>query len=114
MFSKDKYEKIRKPAFIATVVFLALVAGCRGIEVGHDTFNYYAIFKRVAGLSFDRLFIAKPYNDLEKGFLLFCWLFTRISNNFSYFLLLVAFIEFGLIGIFIWKNSKNQVQNIVQ
>lgn len=95
-----------KIIFFCTVVLIAFIAGTRALSVGHDTANYANIYSNVILFDFKQLFTTKQYEGIEKGYMLFQWLFGKISHNPTHFYILIALFEFTVVGGWIWKNSN--------
>lgn len=104
--SSYRNKKSKKFFYQSTVLFLALVAGCRAMSVGHDTFNYSNIFYQISLLSLESMLGVNPYSGMEQGYVWLCWFFSKLSNNYSHFLIAVALFEFYAIGTWIWNNTK--------
>lgn len=107
VFNNNRQDQPSKErAFFLTVLFLALVAGCRSMDVGHDTYNYSNIFARIADYSLGTMLEQNSYSSMEQGYVWLCWLFSKISDNFSHFLIVTALFEFLAVGNWIWRNSR--------
>ncbi|MBQ7352542.1 MAG: EpsG family protein [Clostridia bacterium] len=105
-FDSERFKKGQKFIFIVMVLLLGFIAGARSLDVGHDTLTYYGIFKDISKYEFGTLFAPNKYSEMEQGYVWFCWLFSRISNNFSHFLLITSLFEYSAVGYWVWKNSK--------
>jgi len=93
---------IRKRVFgIYSVIILTFIAGFRE-SVGGDTSNYISFYNYVISSSF--LDIIK-YN-YEKGFIIYCYILSRISKNPQFLILISSFIINISVIIFLYKNSK--------
>ncbi len=107
VFSNYSNTKIKKNFFIATLLFLAFVAGVRATSVGHDTYNYHVIFQQISHQNWESMVGGDVYPFVEQGFVWLVWIFSRLSTNYTVFLLTVAIFEFAAVGVWLWKNAKN-------
>lgn len=99
-------QKSKKIFFWMTLLFLALVAGCRSYDVGNDTYNYGNIFVRIGTMTFHEMLSENSFSDMEQGYVWLCWLFYKLSSNYSHFLIVTALFEFAVVGSWIWKNAN--------
>lgn len=81
---------------------IVFISGFRE-SVGGDTEYYIDLFKTISNLPFDQ---AINYG-LEKGFLIFCFLLSRITRNPQILILASSILINGLVFDYIRKNSKN-------
>lgn len=110
---KEKTDPLYRFFLFADILFISFVVGLRDYSVGHDTYNYSMIYSRVIKLNFEVLFTTKPYNVLEKGYLLLMWLFGHISTNPSIFFLAVAIFEFLIVGMWLYKYSQRPLLSLL-
>lgn len=104
-------------------VFLALLIGFRGENVGEDTSSYLNIAEYACNLKWSQVFASFPksaysitdfgggyyyVNKIETLFLAFCKLIVDIFNSEQLVLVFMASITVFGFFYFIWKNSTNK------
>lgn len=103
-------DRNRKKYIKLICFILILQSGLRNVAVGDDTFAYYHMFERMKKVSWLEI-----YNNImdyykygigkDPGYTVFVK-FTQIFNNeYQIFLFIVAFIFFGALGNFIYRNT---------
>ncbi len=104
-----KSEYIRKNSLALPLFFLFyfVLLACRNVTVGNDTANYEYYFE-VYNFNNYSLNIAES----DFLFVLFCWLFSFISNNFQLFLATVAAFCVWPIAKLYCENRKNSMLQI--
>lgn len=96
----DDRKKDKTIYIILSLALLAIMTMFRSEAVGNDTDNYIAMYNRIA--SSDVI----PYikNSItEPGFILYCWLLTRLSLNPQLLFIVTGLIVYYSVGRFIWK-----------
>ena len=105
-FDSERFKKGQKITYILTIILIALIAGGRGMDVGHDTGTYGDIFERISKFDFGKWKSVRSLREMEQGYIWLNWIFSRVINNYSWFLILVGLFEFAVVGRWIWTNSK--------
>lgn len=90
-----------KIASVLLLIFLCVLTGARARSIGNDTENYASYFELIArkGIT-DEL-------TVEKGYQFICWLASKIFSTPHGFFMLVAIFSYAVLGIIIYKYSKN-------
>ena len=89
--------------------FLLLLA-FRDRSVGVDLKNYYIYFQKYSLYDFkDLLYHIKTpgKNDLEAGYIILNWLISRLTDNFNYFLGIIAIISVVPVAALYYQNSEH-------
>ena len=84
-----------------TIILLpSLLGGFRNITVGTDNLNYYNFFQYTASHGLKESLGSTYFSvevELEKGFILFMWLVSRLGDSFFYFAFTTSFVTFLLV-----------------
>lgn len=89
---------------IAAITYLAILAAFRGDMIGKDTADYVNVFERL--VETDSVFSYMGEHSMEKGYVLFCYLLTRLTVKPQILLFTCAVIEFAVVGRFFIKYSR--------
>ncbi len=100
----DTTNENRKTYVIVISVVLIAISGLRDITVGIDTLNYYNEFNIIKNMQFEEIF---QYYDKDYGYRIFQFVFTRYSDSFQLFLIVVAIINITSFSVIVYKYSKN-------
>ncbi len=100
----------RKIYIILVCTILVLQSGLRNVAVGADTYSYYLNFQRVKFLSWPGIYstIINYYTTgtgKDPGYLAFQKIVQYLTQNYQFFLFLIAIIFFSALGNFIYKNT---------
>lgn len=93
----------RKLYCILASTNMALISGLRAYSVGPDTANYVWYFKLHSTMDF--LEIINSNEGLEKGYMIFEYLVSRVSSSPTVFFLVVAFFFMASVGALIYRYS---------
>jgi len=89
-------------------LFLAVVVGFRSssesFHVGNDTYIYRSFYDSLSGLSLSEAFSLS--NQFEKGFVLYCFLFSALKINYYVFSFITYFFIYLVITIFAYNFSR--------
>lgn len=100
-------EKSRKLSFCFCFYFIsALILGFRGIHVGQDTQNYYALFSEIQHNTFDEI-VSGVYYTTEPLYLVLMKIFHILNFEYFSFQIFVAFVFSGLSGYIVYKYSED-------
>lgn len=94
--------KSKKLTFII-IIFFFLLASLRSNIIGNDTQNYLDVFKWISNNGYQM--IENLSYRFEKGFLVYTFVLTKISNNPQLFLIVSAFFTYFVYYIFIKRYS---------
>lgn len=103
-FGKIKGAKKRYYIFLVSTILFVLMA-FRNRYMGNDTSNYIAMFSRVA--AFDNPFDYIRGSYTEAGFLLYCWILSRMLNDARILFVVSAAFIMGSVGRFARKYVDN-------
>lgn len=84
---------------------LAFLTAFRMHDIGSDTPSYVAHFKTIANFSDPFLYMNE--DTMEPGFVILCWMLSRINNDPQILLIFSAVIIYISIGRFAYKHVKN-------
>lgn len=101
--SFKKYKKIDFLFIIFVTFILAFFNGFRATDIGPDTYRYYKSFQNITEVNLKDIFVLNSeigYNFCQK-------IFSILIPNYNLWLIFVAVVTFSLLGIFIYKNSRN-------
>ena len=100
-FLARKARKTQRLLFVAAIVgVLTLLAGLRADSVGIDTPTYVSAFELICHDNFDYVY------GMEYSFKLIMLLISKVSNNYTFFLLLMALLTNGLIILRLWEFKE--------
>jgi hypothetical protein len=88
---------------IFAFIFLTIVAGFRGYNVGSDTVGYLQVYNN---------YINGIEPNMEKGFILLLKILSLISENPATFVIASSIIINGGVCYFVYKNSSNVFMSI--
>lgn len=101
----NRNQRGRDLYFFLMGIVLILVSGLRSIDIGVDTMQFCTNFVRVAHCS--SLLEALLATRYETGFVLFCYVLSRITSNYQILILSSSIIITVSVLKFIKKNSCN-------
>lgn len=105
-FSSFTDVKTNKRYLIFIFVSLFLFLALKSNDTGVDATSYQKIFKDINETPF---FSVYAYDRYEIGFKYFCKIISLIWNNYTFFSIIVSFIELAGFYYLIKKYSKNYV-----
>lgn len=104
---KPNKDTKRKNIFMFIVFgILTVVAAIRDTSVGIDTEQFCLAFERINGMTLNSAFKFLRY---EKGFIVLCKILSYVGNNSQILILSSSLIIFPMVGIFIYRNSRDVV-----
>ncbi len=96
-------KKHKKTYAIIVFIMLTLIAGLRKYTIGNDTGNYVSFFNKVI-LYGSNIFKTSRF---EVAYVLFNFIISKISSNYTVLLFFAASITNACICQFVYKYSKN-------
>lgn len=103
IFTKNKLKNI---FYYILILFLFLVAGLRGYQIGGDTSSYFNIYIDTPTIKQYLNGIQLPDRAMEKGFLYIFMVFKSLNLNFTLVLLLISLVVMGSINSLIKNKSE--------
>lgn len=100
----NKNQKVKELYLKAVFLTAFIIAGLRGISVGRDTASYFSIFNRISEFGITEL---PRSTELEKGYMILCWLLSKISDSPQILLVVSSGIISYSFYIIIKKYSDN-------
>ncbi len=96
---------------LATIQWI-LISGLRGLSVGADTYSYYNRFEKTKLTPWNQLFnnfelVYVEDEGKDPGYSVFEKIVQLFTDDYQVFLIIVAVIFFGAMGVWIYKNSEN-------
>lgn len=103
-------SKKRKTVYVTMIcILMSLISGFRHYTIGNDTPAYL----RTHNVVINEGFGAFNKSRLEPGYIMLNNISASITDDFNFFLLLMALITNIAIGIFITRHSKNPVLSLL-
>lgn len=84
--------------------FLAFLTGFRAPSIGNDTATYLEHFKNIASYNTPFRYINR--NGMEPGYVIYCWLLSRISREPQILLIVTSAIVYISTGSFVYKYTE--------
>lgn len=107
-------KKKRKVICIVETITLALLSGLRHISIGPDTETYGIMFDRVKGQSWATLlrnfrlgYLSSVDISRDPGYPIFEKLVQMFTDEYQWFLMVIAALFFVALGVFIYRFSSN-------
>jgi len=101
---KDDNKKNKIISVICTGIILILISSIRSINVGVDTLQYATVFEKIANCN--SLTEAFNVSRFEKGFIVLCFILSRISSNPQILIFVSSVIIISSVMIFLYSSSK--------
>lgn len=108
ILKKEEYLKAERKIIVAFFIMFFVILALRRKDIGIDLLNYESIFFRASKLPYNRL----ERINIEYGYSVFNKFIADISNQFQFFLGVVAFITVLPLGILYYKESENALVSI--
>lgn len=101
-------KDIKRKKIFMVIVFgvITIIAAIRSSSVGVDTEQFCFAFERIKIMTLSNAFNFFRY---EKGFIVLCKILSYIGTNNQILIFCSSLIIFPMIGMFIYKNSKDVV-----
>ena len=103
-FGKIEGKKKKRYIFVVSTILFVLMA-FRGTYMGNDTKTYITIFNKIAVYSNPFDYIRS--SGMESGYLLYCWVLSRISRDARILFVVTAAVVMGSVGRFAYKYVDN-------
>ncbi|MDD4110977.1 MAG: EpsG family protein [Clostridia bacterium] len=106
-----KKNKMIAKIFLVAICGLSLyfLSSLKSINVGRDTYQYYAAFVKISSESWNSL----NYNGMEWGYVLINKIFSSLNASFQQFLFFVYAVVYIPICIVLYKISKNPLFSVL-
>lgn len=112
LYNRPTGQKRKIYVWIASIQWI-LLSGLRHISIGADTYEYYNSFKRSFLISwkdaitaFKEVILGKVEGK-DPGYIIFEKLCGSFTDNYQVYLIIIAVIFTGLMGYFIYANSRD-------
>lgn len=111
-----RLNKDQKVWFCTIIIYMIILCAFRAYgstnHIGIDTYGYYKSYSSI-DKTYNGILDIIQSHDKDIGYKVIMWVFNKFRINFTVVLTLFSLVYVGIVGIYIYKYSKNMIVSII-